>query len=95
METFGPYFERALAKAGLSQREFARRAHCKQQALSEIIAGRRKPPLKHVARWAAVLEGHIDRKTFEEFAALAHSPPLIQQLVAKLRRQALADEEKA
>ena len=82
---FGAYLATAIEKAGISQREFARRAKSRQQNVNEIVHGRRVPPLAHLERWADLLKEHVDRAQFLELARLEHCPPEIQTLVAELR----------
>ena len=82
---FGTYLTAALAKAGYTQRSFARKAKHNPKNFNQIVLGKRAPPLKHMPMWIELLKGHIESDVFLELARLENSPAEIRALVEKLR----------
>ena len=88
MQRFGDLLSATLASQQLTQREFARRAHMPYPNLSEIIAGRRKPPMRRLNRWLEVLAIPADqREAWRRTAALAHAKAEVHELVKDLESQ--------
>jgi len=84
---FGDYLGQAISKAGLSQRAFALQVKSHQQAINEIVKGKRTPPLARLDKWLDVLGTAVEREKFLELARLEHCPAEIQTLVAELRER--------
>lgn len=82
---FGEYLADSLKKAGFTQRSFASKVKYHQQNFNQIVLGKRAPPLKCIAAWAAQLKGHIDSALFLELAELEHTPEGIRKLVKDLQ----------
>ncbi len=88
---FGPYLREALDKAGMSQRAFARAVGYKQANIQQVVAGRRKPPLRHARRWAKALGTAVTLDDFEERVHLAHISEVVLRLINRLRAAANED----
>jgi transcriptional regulator with XRE-family HTH domain len=91
---FGEYLANALEEAGYTQRSFAAKVKHHQANFNQILLGKRSPPLKHIQRWADLLQGHIDPLQFRELALLENSPIEIQKLVNELREKVRKAESK-
>lgn len=56
--------------------------------LSQVIAGKKPPPLDHLPAWADALKlTGEQRQRFEDFAAIAHLPEVVQPRFIALLRQ--------
>lgn len=83
---FAEVFERSLDRAGYKQLTFAAKVGTSQSFLSQIIAGKRTPPLDQIEAWANVLELHGEnRAEFIRLAYLAHCPGPIAEEHLRLR----------
>lgn len=77
-----------LAEHGLSARAFSRQAGVDETFIAKILRNERTPPLAAVPHWLDLLNVPVaDRDGWLEDASLCHAPPLIQDLVERLRRQ--------
>lgn len=78
--SFGKVFYQAIADAGMSANQFAKKVKTSSGYLSGIYSGGRTPPLKRVAIWADLLglRGD-DRIRFLALAELQHCPPAVQR----------------
>jgi transcriptional regulator with XRE-family HTH domain len=75
---FGELLAHHLAKNGLSQSDLSRRVGDPQAWISQIIKGKRTPPLDRIESWADAL--HLtgpERERFILEAHLAHCTPVI------------------
>lgn len=95
LNRFGRLFDEALADAARgkpqTQREFLEQAGVNAATLSDLKhreARTRAPDPDTIRAWAKVLGLRGQRaEAFVEAAMLVHSPPYVQELVARLRRQ--------
>jgi len=84
---FGEYLAEAITRAGLSQRQFALRVGYRQQNISQIVHGKRVPPIRHIDKWAKALGAAVDPVVFRQLALLSHCPPEIQEELRLLKEQ--------
>ena len=76
---FARFFADALDQAKILRKDFAVKAGTSPGFVTDMIQGRRTPPLERITEWAELLglKGR-KRETFFELAAIAHLPPLAQ-----------------
>lgn len=95
MADFPAAFLRAVSLSGLTQRTFAKLAGITQGHVSNVITGKRLPPLDRMQEWADLLGIYgEDRAEFVRLAEIAHTPPGIRAEYLRLREGA-ADVERA
>jgi transcriptional regulator with XRE-family HTH domain len=82
---FGELLRHAIVSKNTSISGWAQRVGCTHGQISNIIAGRRSPPLEQLDRWCAEL-GLADqaRERFVNLAYLAHAPEQVRALVERL-----------
>jgi transcriptional regulator with XRE-family HTH domain len=94
-QAFGPFLQLALDRKMMSQREFAKRAHSSSASLSQIISGKRTPPLDQIDNWANILDlKGEDRVSFLELACLEHCPEPLRQEYLRMKGQILRLEQR-
>jgi transcriptional regulator with XRE-family HTH domain len=72
----------AIAAAGMSPKDFARRVRVSTGYLSNLRCGRRRPPLERVKSWATILRlDAVFTRNFVFLAYLMHCPVEIRDLV--------------
>ena len=93
---FGELLRHAIVSKNTSISGWAQRVGCTHGQISNIIAGRRSPPLEQLDRWCAEL-GLADqaRERFVNLAFLAHAPEQVRALVERLEARADAAEREA
>ncbi len=82
---------RKIADRELGINEFARSGGVSGPLVSQIMGGIRTPPLDRMQEWADILglpPGSPERSHFLESALLAHAPPEVRSIVARLREGA-------
>jgi hypothetical protein len=81
---FGSLLKHHIASSGRSISAWARTVGITQGFASNLMAGRRTPPLKEMERWADSLRlAGEERQRFIDLAAIAHLPATAQaRLVA-------------
>lgn len=85
-QTFGELLGSAIARSGMTRQVFAKRTHTAVSTISEVIMGRRKPPLRRVTTWATVLALSEDEcRTWKITAAIAHARPEVQDFIDELQ----------
>lgn len=88
LPVFGLLLARALEKAGISQRAFAKRVGLTQPYVSLLIAGKRAVPHKGVEDWPAILGlGKDEADEFLLAADLTSAKPRVRRWIASLLRQ--------
>lgn len=86
MADFGTQLAAAITARGLTRFAFARQASCPVSLVSEVIRGRRKPPLARLEAWSRLLLAtDAERLAFVRAGALVHAPEVVQCWVAELR----------
>ena len=77
-----------MAELGLLQEHLADRLQVAPAYVHLIRTGKKRPPVRDIDLWADALElSGAARERFLDLAALDHTPPRIQALVARLRRR--------
>lgn len=78
MVPFGRLLEQALRRKGLSQNQFARRVAVPRSVISEIVRGRRKPPVRRAVGWMDALDIPAnERLSWRRAIALARADPIL------------------
>ncbi|TVR11401.1 MAG: XRE family transcriptional regulator [Planctomycetota bacterium] len=82
MGNFGVMLRKTLEDKGLTQTTFAQSVNADQGFVSQVINGRRRPPLGHVETWATALDlKGPERDAFLLAAHLDHTPaPVVERL---------------
>ena len=84
-DTFALLFRRKLAEKALSQRAFAALVNAKQAQISQVVRGKKPPPLSRLDLWADTLGIHaLERFDFELAALLDHAPAELAVIVGRL-----------
>ncbi len=95
MDHFGVVLKHLLAVRGQSVSGWARRMGIAQGFASNMLSGRRRPPLEVIEEWADFfrLHGH-ERVRFIDLAVIAHLPaPAQQRFLRIIEQQALLQAE--
>ena len=71
---FGIYLSMALGHKGWTQGVLAEKVGYSRPGIQQILAGKRKFPLKHMDKWLAVLADTVKPETFRELALLTRAP---------------------
>jgi transcriptional regulator with XRE-family HTH domain len=76
---FTDIFAAALEQAQILRKDFAAKAGTSPGFITDVIQGRRTPPMDRINQWAEIL-GLTGRKreAFFDLAAIAHLPPEAQ-----------------
>ena len=96
MPRFGDLLLARLAARGRSIRAYAVAVGRDDGFMSRVLHGKRRPPLRELARWYDVLSiPAAERPAFDEAAQLCHAPPAIAALVECLRQDLAACQASA
>jgi hypothetical protein len=89
--TFGAYLKGRIDELFPSQRAFIRaaeganRINSGQGYLSQVIAGKKPPPIKRLDAWAKALElSEAEKERFLDLACIAHMHPLMRARLEKM-----------
>ena len=76
----------AIQAAGMTRLAFADKAGCSPSLVTEVIQGVRKPPLRHLDRWAELLLVSPEaRLVFVRHGALTHAPAIVRSWIEELQ----------
>lgn len=89
--TFGKYLKNRIDELFPSRRAFicaaegANRINSGQGYLSQVIAGKKPPPIKRLDAWAKALDlDDAERERFLDLACIAHIHPLMRPRLEKI-----------
>lgn len=94
MHAFGAALRAHLERIGTTRARFAATVGVGRSLITDIIAGRRAPPMARVDAWADALRiPKPERRQWRRLAALAHAHPEVQELVAELEAELARREQ--
>src|SRR3954468_16926301 len=93
---FGELLRHAIVSKNTSISGWAQRVGCTHGQISNIIAGRRSPPLDRLDQWCAELGlAEQARERFVVLACLTHAPDQVRTLVTGLEQRVETAEREA